>query len=287
MKIKKILTLGLALALSTSLAACGTSKTAESAAPSSEASSTPATRTTVKIGVVGEANEMWTPVIEELANEGIDIELVSFTDYTTPNQALNDGETDLNAFQHHAYLNKEIADNGYEITSIGDTFISAMNIYSDKIKDISEIKEGDKIGVPNDATNEGRALKILQAAGLIKVDEAAGDSPEVSDITENTLNLQLVEVDAANVYSLLPDVAAAVINCNYALDNGLNPGTDAIFQDNVSFYSGDSYVNLIAARTADADNAIYKRIVEAYQSDAVKAVYADTFKDSYIAAWDK
>jgi D-methionine transport system substrate-binding protein len=287
MKIKKILTLALALALATSLVACGTSKTAESAVPSGEASSTPATRTTVKIGVVGEANEMWTPVIEELAKEGIDIELVSFSDYATPNQALNDGETDLNAFQHHAYLNKEIADNGYKLTSLGDTFISAMNIYSDKIKDVSEIKEGDKIGVPNDATNEGRALKILQAAGLIKVDAAAGDSPEVSDITENPLNLELVEVDAANVYSLLPDVAAAVLNCNYALDNGLNPGTDSIFQDNVSFYSGDSYINLIAARTADADNAIYKRIVEAYQSDAVKAVYADAFKGSYIAAWEK
>ena len=95
-----------------------------------------------------------------------------------------------------------------------------------------------------------------------------------------------MEVDAANVYSLLPDVTAAVINCNYALDNGLNPGKDAIFQDDVKIYSGKNYVNLIAARTEDADNEIYKKIVKAYQSEAVKEVFADTFKGAYIPAWD-
>lgn len=271
MRIKKLLAIIISIALVISLAACGSQKGDE--------------KTAVKIGVVGEANEMWNPVIEELAKEGINIELVVFTDYTTPNQALDNGETDLNAFQHHAYLNKEVSDKGYKLTSIGDTFISAMNIYSKKVSKVSEIKSGDKIAVPNDATNEGRALKVLQAAGLIKVNEAAGDSPELSDITENKLNLQFVEVDAANVYSILPDVAAAVINCNYALDNGLNPGKDSIFQDNVSFYSGDSYINLIAAREADAKNEVYQKIVKAYQSDAVKAVYADAFKGSYIAAW--
>lgn len=276
MKLKKILTLALALTIVGSFTACSSAK-----------SSSTETRTTVKIGVVGEANEMWTPVIEKLAAEGIDIELVVFTDYTTPNQALNNGETDLNAFQHHAYLNKEITDKGYAITSIGDTFISAMNIYSKSLKNVSEIKSGDKIAVPNDATNEGRALKILQAAGLITLDPASGDSPEVADITANKLNLELVEVDAANVYSILPDVAAAVINCNYALDNGLNPGTDSIFQDNVSFYSGNNYINLIAVKTENASNATYLKIVEVYQSDEVKAVYADAFKGSYIAAWDK
>lgn len=242
---------------------------------------------TVKVGVVGESNEMWDPVIEELGKKGIKIELVSFTDYTTPNQALDNGEIDLNAFQHYAYLNDEIKNNGYKITAIGDTFISAMNIYSNKVSNVSKIEKDSKIAVPNDATNEGRALKILEAAGLIKLDKSAGDSPEVSDITENPLNLELVEADAANVYSLLPDVAAAVINCNYALDNGLNPAQDSIFQDDVTFYSGNSYINLIAARTADKDNEIYKKIVHAYQSEAVKEVYATTFKGSYLAAWEE
>jgi D-methionine transport system substrate-binding protein len=242
--------------------------------------------TTVKIGVVGEANEMWTPVIEKLEEEGVHIELISFTDYVTPNKALANGDTDLNAFQHYAYLNSEIENNEYNITAIGDTFISAMNIYSDKFTKVSEIGEESKIAIPNDATNGGRALKVLEASGLIGIDKNAGDSPELSDITSNPLNLEFVEVDAANVFSLLPDVEAGVINCNYALDNGLNPSEDSIFQDNVSFYAGKSYVNLIAARTEDADNEIYKKIVEAYQTEAVKDVYADAFKGAYIAAWD-
>lgn len=284
MKIKKAFALALTLALALSLAACGGGKTASGSGNSAGAASQ---RVSVKVGVVGEANEMWDPVIASMAKEGVDIKLVTFTDYSTPNQALNDGQVDLNAFQHHAFLNKEVKEKNYKLTSVGDTFISAMNIYSKKIKKVGEVKAGDKIAVPNDATNEGRALKVLQAAGLIKVNPAAGDSPEVKDITENRLNLKLEEVDAANVYSLLPDVAAAVINCNYALDNGLNPGKDAIFQDDVSFYTGDSYINLIAARTQDKDNPVYQKIVKAYQTDEVKKVFATTFKGSYIAAWGK
>ncbi|MEL7648825.1 MAG: MetQ/NlpA family ABC transporter substrate-binding protein [Sedimentibacter sp.] len=277
MKKKKILSILLALSIAATFTACGKSN----ADVKEETKAT-----TVKVGVVGEANEMWNPVIEEMAKEGINIELISFTDYATPNRALADGETDLNAFQHYAYLNKEIENNGYKITSIGDTFISAMNIYSDKVASVSEIGQGAKIAVPNDATNEGRALKILEAAKFIEIDASAGDSPELGDITSNPLNIEFVEVDAANVYALLPDVTAAVINCNYALDNGLNPGEDSIFQDNVSYYSGKSYVNLIAAREEDANNETYLKIVEAYHSDAVKAIYEDTFKGAYVPAWE-
>ncbi|QAT42592.1 MetQ/NlpA family ABC transporter substrate-binding protein [Aminipila luticellarii] len=275
MKKKTVLGLILVIVLTVALSACGDKKE----------KNTGNGEKVVKVGVVGESNEMWDPVIKELGKEGIQVELISFTDYGTPNQALDNGEIDLNAFQHYAYLNEEIKNKGYKITAIGDTFISSMNIYSDKVSDVKEIQKDSKIAVPNDATNEGRALKILEAAGLIKLNKAAGDSPEVSDITENPLNLELVEADAANVYSLLPDVAAAVINCNYALDNGLNPAKDSIFQDNPSYYTGKSYINLIAARTADKENETYKKIVKAYQSEAVKEVYATTFKGSYIAAW--
>ena len=239
----------------------------------------------VKVGVVGESDVMWEPVIEELKKDGILVEIVSFTDYGTPNKALNDGDTDLNAFQHYAYLDKEVETCGYKITAIGDTYISAMNIYSSNVEDVSEIIQGAKIGVPNDATNEGRALKVLEAAKLIKIDPAAGDSPEIKDIVENSLNIEFVEVDAGNLYALLPDVTAAVINCNYALDYGLSPGTDGIFQDNVTFYTGKSYVNLIASRIADVDNETYKKVVKAYQSEAVKKVFAEHFKGAYIAAW--
>ena len=281
MKSKKLLSVVTTLLVAASLTACGNPQEDSVNSGKNEEK-----ETTVKVGVVGESNEMWEPVIEEMKKEGINIELISFTDYGTPNRALDNGETDLNAFQHYAYLNSEVEIHGYDITSIGDTFISAMNIYSDKISDVSEISDGGKIAVPNDATNEGRALKVIEAAGLIEIDPAAGDSPELKDIVSNPLNLEFVEVDAGNVYALLPDVAAAVINCNYALDFGLNPGEDAIFQDSVSFYYGKSYVNLIAARTEDADNEIYKKIVKAYQSDAVKEVYTTTFKGSYLPAWE-
>lgn len=274
-KIKRIIVLVLAVAIGASLAGCGKKENKSDSG-----------NKVVKVGVVGESNEMWTPVIKNLKEQGITVKLISFSDYTTPNSALDSGDVDLNAFQHYAYFEKEKKDNGYKLDSIGDTFISAMNIYSKKIKDVKDIKKGDKIAVPNDATNEGRALKILEAAGLLKLDKAAGDSPEVSDIKENSLNIELVEVDAAGVYALLPDVAAAVINCNYALDNGLNPGKDAIFEDSISIYSGKSYVNLIAARTKDKDNETYKKVVEAYQSEDVKKVYSTTFKGAYLPAWD-
>ncbi len=274
MKAKKIISVLTAIALLASFTACSKSDDAGKK-----------DATAVKVGVVGESNEMWEPVIEKLAKEGIDIKLVSFTDYGTPNKALNNGDTDLNAFQHYAYLNGEVKNNGYEIQSIGDTFISAMNIYSNKVKSVDEIGEKAKIAVPNDATNEGRALKIVEAAGLIELNKEAGDAPELSDIVSNPLNLEFVEVDAANVYAVLPDVTAAVINCNYALDNGLNPGEDSIFQDDVSYYAGKSYVNLIAARTKDADNEIFKKIVEEYQSEAVEEIYNTTFKGAYKPAW--
>ena len=241
---------------------------------------------TVKIGHVGESDRaIWKPVQEKLSKEGINVELVSFADYSIPNQALNDGDIDLNAFQHHAYFYNETNTKGYNLSILGVTFISAMNIYSQKISNVSEVKNRDKVAIPNDPSNGGRALKVLQAAGLIKLKDNAPDNPEVSDIGENPLNLDIVEVEAGSIYSLLPDVACAVINCNYALDFGLNPGADFIFQDNPRIYDNNMYVNLIAARTEDKDNEIYKKIADAYHSPEVEKVYAEEFKGAYLPAW--
>ena len=241
---------------------------------------------TVKIGHVGESDKaIWKPVQEKLSKEGINVELVSFADYSIPNQALNDGDIDLNAFQHHAYFYNETNTKGYNLSILGVTFISAMNIYSQKISNVSEVKNRDKVAIPNDPSNGGRALKVLQAAGLIKLKDNAPDNPEVSDIGANPLNLDIVEVEAGSIYSLLPDVACAVINCNYALDFGLNPGADFIFQDNPRIYDNNMYVNLIAARTEDKDNEIYKKIADAYHSPEVEKVYAEEFKGAYLPAW--
>ena len=239
----------------------------------------------VKVGYIGESDRViWEEVIRQVSNENIKIELVSFGDYLLPNQALNDGDIDLNNFQHYAFFNNEVETKGYKLTAIADTCLAAMNIYSHNITNVNEVKNGDKVAIPNDPANGGRALKVLEAAGLIKLKDNAPDNPTVNDI-ENPLNLEIIEVDAGSLYSLLPDVACAVINCNYALDFGLNPGADYIFRDDPKNYDNNMYINLIASRAEDKDNEIYKRVVEAYQSAEVEKVYAEDFKGAYIPAW--
>jgi D-methionine transport system substrate-binding protein len=243
-------------------------------------------RTKVKVGVTGEIyQDIWGPAIKELAAEKIDVELVSFSDYTLPNAALDAGEIDLNTFQHYNYLNNEIKTKGYKITAIADTFLASMSVYSKKIKNISELKEGDKIAIPNDVINTGRALLVIQGAGLIKVDPGKGNTPETTDITSNPLKIEFIPVDAAQVPSLLPDVAAGVINGGYAVDFGPNPSRDAIFYDDLSFYKDKGYVNIVAARAADRDNPIFKRIVRAFHSDEVKRVLVEKFKGSWLPVW--
>lgn len=267
------------------LTGCGAAgaETAMGAETASEASAEPVT---VKLGVVGESNEQWTPVIETLAEENITLELVKFSDYSLPNQALADGEIDLNAFQHYAYLNNEIADKGLELSVIGETIIAPLGLYSDKISDISELKDGDQIAIPSDATNGGRSLKVLEAAGLLKVDPEAGYTPVLSDITENPLNLEFIEVEAANTPSLLPDVAAAIINGGHAVDNGLSPQEDALYLETVEEGSDNPYINIIVARTEDKDNPLYLRIVDLFHTDEVAKVIEETYKGAYIPAWE-
>ena len=240
----------------------------------------------IKVGIIGDSEKViWQEVINKVSKDGIEIELITFGDYLLPNQALNDGDLDLNNFQHHAFFDNEIKNKGYNLTAIADTCLAAMNIYSQKISNVNEIKRGDKIAIPNDPSNGGRALKVLEAAGLIKLKNNAPDNPEVSDIGQNPLNLEIIEVDAGGIYRLLPDVACAVINCNYALDFGLNPGEDFIFQDNPKIYNNNMYINLIASRTEDKDNEIYKKIADAYHSPEVEKVYAEEFKGAYLPAW--
>jgi D-methionine transport system substrate-binding protein len=255
-------------------------------APAAGLSADAADRVKVKIGITGEMyNELWGPAIKSLADEGIDVELISFSDYTLPNAALAAGEIDLNTFQHYNYLNNEIKTKGYKITAIGDTLLAALCVYSKTISSLDALKEGDKIAIPGDAVNEGRALTVLQGAGLIKVDPEKGNLPDVSDITENPLKLEFVQVDAAQVPSLLPDVAAGVVNGGYAADFGLSPAKDAIFYDDLSFYTDKGYVNIIAARTEDADNPVYKKVVDAIQSDATERVMKEKFEGAFIPAW--
>ena len=240
----------------------------------------------IKVGIIGDSEKViWQEVINKVSKDGIEIELITFGDYLLPNQALNDGDLDLNNFQHHAFFDNEIKNKGYNLTAIADTCLAAMNIYSQKISNVSEVKRGDKIAIPNDPSNGGRALKVLEAAGLIKVKPEVGDLPSISDIIENPLNLDIISVEIGSVPSYLPEVACAVINSHVALDFGLNPGSDYIFQDDPTIYKGNSFVNLIAARTKDKDKEVFKKIIKAYKTDMVKEIYAKNFKGSFIATW--
>lgn len=258
----------------------------ESSAADSEAAYSPENPVTVKIGLTGNVYEdIWNPIKDKLAPEGINIEYEQFTSFNIPNNALNNGEIDMNAFQHHAYFNNDVASNGYDLTAIGDTYIVAMNIYTAKgltIEDALASTDTLKIAVPNDVTNEGRALKLLESAGFFTINADAGASPEITDITDYAVPVEFVEVDANLVYSVIQDVDLAVINGNYALDSGLT-ADDAIYKE--SEYADNSYYCLIAVRTEDAENPVYKRIVEAYQTQDTIDIYNNEFKGFFVPAW--
>ena len=292
MKLKKLFALTLAAAsLTLALTGCG-SKTDDNADANNDAQSSdqPTETVTVKLGVVGGIYEdLWAPAKAALADEGIDLEIVQFSDYVTPNNALANGDIDLNAFQHRIYLQSEIDNYGYEIQNIGNTFIIPLNLYSQKVSSVDELKDGDVIAIPDDLTNGGRALKVLEAAGIIELDPNAAFNPTLDDITKYSVNVTIEELKANTIPSVLPDVAAAVVNGNYALDFGLKTD-EAIYKDSV--LDVEDYWNLIAARTADVEDpdtaAIYEKVVEAFQSSATEDVFNNTFGGYFIAVgWDQ
>ena len=290
MKKKHVLSLALAAALVLTLAACGGNSGSSSPVSNSTPGSTSGSGSNsaepivVKVGVVGANNQQWDTVNELLAKDNIKVELVEFAEYKLPNNALDAGEIDLNAFQHKAYLQKETDDLGYSISILGDTIVAPLSLYSDKITDVSELKEGDKIAIPSDPTNEGRCFKILESAGLLEVDPAAGYVPELKDITANPLKLEFVEVEASNTASLLPDVAAAFVNGAHAIDNGLKI-EDAVYTEQVEPGSDNPYINIIVCRTADLDNEVYKKVLAAYQSDETAQAIRDIYQGTYIPAF--
>ena len=299
---KRVLALGAAAVLALSLTACGSSQKTETtaaaadttAAGSEAAADTTAAsgeKTVIKLRVVGENNEQWQPVIDKLAEENIDLELVKFADYPLPNRALNDGEIDLNAFQHKAFLANDVAQKGYDIVDIGDTIIAPLSIYNNKkkISSIEEIKDGDVIAIPSDLTNGGRALKLLEEAGFIVCDPEKGYVPTKADITEYKVKIDIKEAESATLANILPDCAAAIINGGNAFTAGLNPVEDSIYTENVDPSTNEAVpqlINVIAARTADRDNEVYKKIVDAYHTPEVKKTIEDEYQGAFICAWD-
>ncbi|MFP3723330.1 MetQ/NlpA family ABC transporter substrate-binding protein [Niallia circulans] len=237
----------------------------------------------VKIGVTGSDGEVWPTLKKKAKAEGIEIELVEFSDYTLPNQALENGDIDINSFQHIAFLSQFNEENKTDLTPIGTTVIAPMGIYSEKVKDVSEIKEGDKIAIPDDPSNQARALKLLESAGLITLADDFGLFGDPSKIVENPKKLDILPIVAQQTPRVLPDVAASVINNGVAGQAGFDPVKDPIYLEDAEDKNVLPYVNIFAARTEDANNETYQKIVELYhEEEVVKAVEADTNGGSIV-----
>ncbi|MBE6476754.1 MAG: MetQ/NlpA family ABC transporter substrate-binding protein [Propionibacteriaceae bacterium] len=270
----KLAAAGLAAVLSVSLVGCSGS--------SSDSEET----TTVKVGVYGDNNEPWETAAANLEeNENIEIELVKFSDYVQPNQALSDGSVDLNSFQTQIYLETYNTEHGTDLTSIGYTIIEPMGLYSNTYDDLDALPDGATVTIPNDVSNGGRALKLLEKAGLITVDPEAGVTGTKEDITDNPKNLQITELDAAQTARSLSDSDLAAINADIAVDAGLLPSEDALLREEVGEESAP-YYNVIAARAEDTDNETYKKVVEYFQTEEVAQTIADAYKGSQFPVWE-
>lgn len=237
----------------------------------------------VKIGVNGADGVQWPLLKEKAAKEGIEIELVEFADYTLPNNALAQGDIDLNAFQHFSFLSQYVKESKNELVPIGSTMFAPLGVYSEKIKDISEIKEGDKIAIPDDPSNQARALRLLESADLISLSDDFGLFGDPTKITENPLNLEIIPMVAQQTARILPDVTAAIINNGIAGQAGFSPGEDPLFRESGDDESIYPYVNLIVASEKEKNNKTFKRIVELYQEEDIeKAIEEDTKGGSYL-----
>ncbi len=235
-----------------------------------------------KVGVTQGPHEQVTEAVKaQLAKQGIEIEVIGFSDYVLPNQALNDGDLDINSFQHQPYLDNQIKDRKYDIVSVGKTIVLPMGIYSNKIKSLNDFKKGDTIGLPNDPTNGGRALLLLQTAGLIKVDPKAGLRAGPADVIDNPKGLKFVELDAAQLPRAIPDLVGAAVNTNYAIQAGLVPTRDALLVEDAN----SPYANVVAVKSANKDADWVKAFVAAYHSEATRQFILDTFKGSIVPAF--
>lgn len=291
--IRKI-TLGLALILG--LSSCGANKANEESS-NNQANDVKTSESTsedpfkdkdvIKLGVVGENNEDWDDVAKRFKEgTGKEIEIVKFTDYREPNEALLSGDIDINAFQHKKFLEDFNKVAGSDIVSIADTSIAPLGIYSSKIKDLKDLKDGAKIAIPDDATNGARSLFLLQSAGLIKVSGKDGDAITINEITENPRNFEIIELSASQTARSLDDVDIACVNSGMAVDAGFIPTQDAIYLEDHKDPNKGIYVNIIATTKANKDSKILKDLVDNYyHTDETKKIIEEISKGSSIPVW--
>jgi len=266
---KKTLTILLVAVLALSLFAGCAAKTVEDKTIVIGASPTPHT-------------EILAVVKEVLAEQGYTLEIKEFTDYVQPNLALQSGDLDANYFQHQPYLDDFNAENKTDLVSIASIHYEPLGIYPGKTKSLEELQDGAKVAVPNDTTNEARALLLLEANGLIKLKDGAGVKATKNDIAENPKNLEIVEIEAAQLARSLPDVDIAVINGNYAIDAGLDVATDALATEEKDSLAATTYANIIAVRKGDESREDLQALVAALKSDKVKKFIEDTYKGAVV-----
>ena len=244
---------------------------------------------TFTIGVVGDVERsVWEDVEKRLEADGEDIKIEVFSDYVMPNQALADGSIDMNAYQHVAYLVDYVKANKSDIVPVGYTYISPMAAYSENLKSLDELKDGDEVIIPNDPTNGGRALLLLEQAGVLEIDDAAGITPSTSNITSNPKNIKITSIDAAQIFIGIKDVAAVVANTNFAVDAGFDPYKDGIFVDTDNIAAvASQYKNVMAVKAADKESEIVKKVVVAYQSAATEAKIKEVSAGTDQKAWSE
>ncbi|WP_302221931.1 MetQ/NlpA family ABC transporter substrate-binding protein [Acidaminococcus timonensis] len=242
----------------------------------------PAEKKTITVGITpGYSEEVMEVVKKEAAKQGLTVEIKTFSDYVTPDQALAQKDIDLNSFQHEPFLLAFNKKNGTKLVSIGKTYLAPLKLYSTKIKDIKDIPDGAKIAIPNDPSNGGRAILMLSKLGLLKVNpDVKATELTVNDITENPKHLQILELEAAQLPRSLDDTTASVINAGYANSAKLAPELAIAKEDNTS-----PYVNIIAAREEDKDNPTYQKFVKIFQSQPVKDWIEKNAKGSLEPAW--
>lgn len=236
----------------------------------------------LKVGVTpGPHAEVMDEVKKIAEKDGLKIQVIEFSDYVTPNSALADGEIDVNSFQHQPYLDNVVKDRGYKLVAVARTMIFPIGIYSKKIKDIKEVGDNAVVTLPNDPTNGGRALVLLEKIGLIRLKEGLGINATPADIVENRKNLKIIESEAAQIPRTLEDVTIAAINCNYAMSAGLVPARDALAREDNS----SPYANILVTRENMKDDPRVARLIRAYHSPEIKQFVNEHFGGSAFPTW--
>lgn len=291
---KKLLALTLALVLCLGLAACGggTSTDTDTNADTSSDADTNGDATangetiTLTVGATPNPHaEILAQVKDDLAAEGIDLVVKEYSDYVVPNTAVEEGDLDANYFQHTPYMEKFNEENGTHLVSVGKIHYEPMGIYPGLTKTLEELPDGATIAVPNDATNEARALQLLAAQGLIELKEDAGLNATPNDITINPKNLQFKELEAAMLPQTASEVDLSVINSNFAMEGGMNPATDSLASEDADSEAAQTFANIVAVKEGHENDPAIQALVKALQSDKVKEYIEKTYSGAVVAVF--